>query len=179
MIYQACGLDKTKREHRSAPFLFGGDSWDRSCRRATKADCPSFFLAFGNLLDIAVSLFGIYNLLLVLPILSYQNEKRSAEALPFCLVGTVGIEPMTSCMSSMRSNQLSYAPMATAIAATLILYHIALGKSRGFSKKNEIFEIYNFETFYFAKIVAYFYGLCYNKVKWGRMVILLILRIFI
>lgn len=28
----------------------------------------------------------------------------------FMLVGTVGIEPMTSCMSSMRSNQLSYAP---------------------------------------------------------------------
>ena len=27
------------------------------------------------------------------------------------LVGTIGIEPMTSCMSSMRSNQLSYAPV--------------------------------------------------------------------
>lgn len=26
------------------------------------------------------------------------------------MVGTVGLEPMTSCMSSMRSNQLSYAP---------------------------------------------------------------------
>ncbi len=27
----------------------------------------------------------------------------------YYLVETVGIEPMTSCMSSMRSNQLSYA----------------------------------------------------------------------
>ena len=29
---------------------------------------------------------------------------------PFCVVGTVRLELMTSCMSSMRSNQLSYAP---------------------------------------------------------------------
>lgn len=27
------------------------------------------------------------------------------------LVGAVGLEPMTSCMSSMRSNQLSYVPV--------------------------------------------------------------------
>lgn len=26
------------------------------------------------------------------------------------MVGMVGLEPMTSCMSSMRSNQLSYTP---------------------------------------------------------------------
>lgn len=29
----------------------------------------------------------------------------------YALVGTIGLEPMTSCMSSMRSNQLSYAPV--------------------------------------------------------------------
>lgn len=29
----------------------------------------------------------------------------------FCVVGTVRLELMTSCMSSMRSNQLSYAPV--------------------------------------------------------------------
>ena len=31
------------------------------------------------------------------------------------MVETVGIEPMTSCMSSMRSNQLSYASVTRAI----------------------------------------------------------------
>ncbi len=33
----------------------------------------------------------------------------------FDLVETVGIEPMTSCMSSMRSNQLSYASVTNDI----------------------------------------------------------------
>ncbi len=33
------------------------------------------------------------------------------------MVETVGIEPMTSCMSSMRSNQLSYASVTDDIIA--------------------------------------------------------------
>ena len=35
----------------------------------------------------------------------------SEDKLLIFLVGTVGFEPMTSCMSSMRSNRLSYAPV--------------------------------------------------------------------
>ena len=34
---------------------------------------------------------------------------------PAILVGTNGLEPSTSCMSSKRSNQLSYAPVASLI----------------------------------------------------------------
>ena len=40
----------------------------------------------------------------------------------FCLVGTVRLELMTSCMSSMRSNQLSYAP------AFQLIYNIIFGR---------------------------------------------------
>ena len=87
-----------------------------------------FFLAFGISLDIAVFLFGFYNLPLVLPILSRQT-KKSAQALFFCLVETVGIEPMTSCMSSMRSNQLSYASVCNAS-----YYSILFSKKQVFLK---------------------------------------------
>ena len=38
------------------------------------------------------------------------TQKGYLKRYPFCVVGTVRLELMTSCMSSMRSNQLSYAP---------------------------------------------------------------------
>ena len=38
-------------------------------------------------------------------------EAASAASVPRRLVGTGGLEPPTSCMSSRRSNQLSYMPM--------------------------------------------------------------------
>lgn len=41
-----------------------------------------------------------------------HHAKRGYPKVPsFCVVGTVRLELMTSCMSSMRSNQLSYAPV--------------------------------------------------------------------
>ena len=46
------------------------------------------------------------------------------------MVGTDGIEPLTSCMSSMRSNQLSYAP------GTIILYHISSHFASGKNNKD-------------------------------------------
>ena len=45
------------------------------------------------------------------------------------MVGAVGIEPMTSCMSSMRSNQLSYVPERCTV------YHNAYSIAIPFSKK--------------------------------------------
>ena len=44
------------------------------------------------------------------------------------LVEMVGLEPMTSCMSSKRSNQLSY----TSIGGTQLVYHTFSKKARGF-----------------------------------------------
>ena len=56
-------------------------------------------------------------------IVSDKRQIRTNRLLPkgsdyFDLVGMVGLEPMTSCMSSMRSNQLSYTP-----ATACISYH--------------------------------------------------------
>ena len=60
--------------------------------------------------------------------------------MPFrALVGMVGLEPMTSCMSSMRSNQLSYTPVTAYIS-----YHFSMpfvkqkyGAFRIFSKSGQ------------------------------------------
>lgn len=51
-------------------------------------------------------------------IYSHQTEKGLRKQTFFRLVGAVRLELMTSCMSSMRSNQLSYVPKA------IIYYHI-------------------------------------------------------
>ena len=52
------------------------------------------------------------------------------------MVETIGVEPMTSCMSSMRSNQLSYASgtaeKAEFLSTTYILYHIRRKNAIGF-----------------------------------------------
>ena len=43
---------------------------------------------------------------------NFRHAKRGTlPGTSFCVVGTVRLELMTSCMSSMRSNQLSYAPV--------------------------------------------------------------------
>lgn len=52
-------------------------------------------------------------------------------ARPSGLVETIGFEPMTPCMSSMYSNQLSYA------SARSVLYHIVPDNATPFLKKVE------------------------------------------
>ena len=47
-----------------------------------------------------------------------KSKRDRRTSVSFTLVGMVGLEPMTSCMSSMRSNQLSYTP-----ATACISYH--------------------------------------------------------
>ena len=54
--------------------------------RSDKSRLLINFLAFGIYFDIAVSLLGIYNLPLVLPILS-RHSKRAPEWAPFCYGG--------------------------------------------------------------------------------------------
>ena len=65
------------------------------------------------------------------------------------MVETIGVEPMTSCMSSMRSNQLSYASgtaeKAEFLSTTYILYHIRRKNAIGFL----IFSA-GFPDFFFA-----------------------------
>ncbi len=78
-------------------------------------------------------------------------QKLSVLHRGFFLVGTVGLEPMTSCMSSMRSNQLSYAPF-------LQLYYSII-KTKGLSsqkRKNYLF----FNLF----SIDFKYVPCYNDI---------------
>ena len=58
----------------------------------------------------------------------FANIKTVCKNLQTVLVEMVGLEPMTSCMSSKRSNQLSY----TSVCGTLIVYHTFSKKARGF-----------------------------------------------
>ena len=58
----------------------------------------------------------------------FSIKKTHTCVCEFLLVETAGIEPATSCMSSMHSNQLSYASKA------YILYHICFGIAIGFEK---------------------------------------------
>ena len=50
-----------------------------------------------------------------------HTKKRDTRQVSLFLVGMVGLEPMTSCMSSMRSNQLSYTPVTAYIS-----YHFSM-----------------------------------------------------
>ena len=59
---------------------------------------------------------------------SFRKQKTVCKNLQTVLVEMVGLEPMTSCMSSKRSNQLSY----TSVCGTLIVYHTFSKKARGF-----------------------------------------------
>ena len=66
--------------------------------------------------------------------MGFGKKKNTAdESTVFGMVETVGIEPMTSCMSSMRSNQLSYASATDGIIA------YAEGFVKGFLKSFLIF----------------------------------------
>ena len=68
-----------------------------------------------------------------------HTKKRDTRQVSLFLVGMVGLEPMTSCMSSMRSNQLSYTPVTAFIS-----YHFSMcfvkqkyGAFRIFSKSGQ------------------------------------------
>ena len=68
-----------------------------------------------------------------------HTKKRDTRQVSLFLVGMVGLEPMTSCMSSMRSNQLSYTPVTAYIS-----YHFSMpfvkqkyGAFRIFSKSGQ------------------------------------------
>ena len=68
------------------------------------------------------------------PLITYQSfgsDKKLSNPIGLLnfLVETTGIEPVTSCMSSMHSNQLSYA------SATLIIIPYFFLKCKRFSKK--------------------------------------------
>ena len=51
---------------------------------------------------------------------SSPKQKRTSLTSVFVLVETTGIEPVTSCMSSMHSNQLSYASVTLYIISHII-----------------------------------------------------------
>ena len=71
----------------------------------------------------------------------------------FSLVGTVRLELMTSCMSSMRSNQLSYAP------ERIIFYHSRPRKS---SLSGRILKVKNSRGKFFFSI-DFCPACCYNQ----------------
>ena len=73
---------------------------------------------------------------LLIQTISTKNKTEPINRLCLFMVETVGIEPMTSCMSSMRSNQLSYA------SATDGIIPYAEGFVKGFLKSF-------FENFWF------------------------------
>ena len=66
---------------------------------------------------------------------SLPKEKRTSMTSVFLLVETIGIEPMTSCMSSMHSNQLSYASVTL-----YIISHIER-KINTFLQNNLFFDV--------------------------------------
>ena len=71
------------------------------------------------------------------------------------LVETVGIEPMTSCMSSMRSNQLSYA------SATHDIIAYAEGFVKGVLKSFLRFFAFSEDS------VLYRMGTCYEMIPYS------------
>lgn len=63
----------------------------------------------------AIGLFGGATslILLLLPLVPLNIKKGTSEEVPFFIMaGTTRLELATSCVTGMRSNQLSYAPMS-------------------------------------------------------------------
>ena len=88
----------------------------------------------------------------------FFNKKTHTCVCEFLLVETAGIEPATSCMSSMHSNQLSYASKA------YILYHICFGIAIAFWN---IFYYFLFFTIKFQPFWSAF-SFCAGRGAYGR-----------
>ena len=80
------------------------------------------------------------------------HYKRNAHRRIFPMVGLIGIEPMTSTMSTWRSNQLSYNPLAG------FIIHIGAKKASTFFR----FCQFDIETGCFLFVQAYFH-ICSDK----------------